>query len=197
MRIATLVLSLAFSGAALAQTGNAAKTDKEAVKGAQQKAESQKPTDPQIAHIAATAHQIDIARGKMADKKSKNDEVKQFAEQMVNDHTAGLKEAVALCQKLGVKPQTNPVSKSLEAGAKKATAKLNKLKGKAFDKEYIDTEVAYHQAVIDAIKNTLIPDAQNDQLKQLLTDAVPTLEGHLQHAKNVQSQLGGSQAASK
>jgi len=191
MRIGILALSLALSGAALAQTGSA-QDDKAAGKAAQKTAESRKPTDPQIAHVAATAHQIDIERGKMALKKSKNAEVKQFAEQMVNDHQAGLKEAVALCGRLGVKPEPNATSKALLDGAKKATTKLQKLNGKAFDKEYIDTEVAYHQAVIDAVKNTLIPSAQNDQLKQLLTDTGPTLEGHLQHAKNVQSQLGGS-----
>ena len=67
-------------------------------------AQGTKPTDPQIAHIAATAHSIDIDRGKFALKHTKNAEVKQFAEQMVQDHQAGLKEAQNLCKKLGVKP---------------------------------------------------------------------------------------------
>ena len=48
---------------------------------------------------------------------------------------------------------------------------------------------------LDAVKNALIPNAQNKDLKQLLTDAVPTLEGHLKHAQNVQSQLGSKSAA--
>jgi putative membrane protein len=168
MRFGVLALSLAVSGAVSAQ----------------------KPTDPQIAHIAATAHSIDIERGKMAQKKSKNPEVKQFAEQMVNDHSAGLKEAQALLKKLGVTAEDNPTSKSLQAQAKQEKAKLDKLKGGAFDKEYINHEVAYHKAVIDAVKNTLIPNAQNAELKQLLTDAGPTLEGHLRHAENIQAQLG-------
>jgi putative membrane protein len=175
MRTGILALSLALSGAALAQA----------------------PTDPQIAHIAATAHSIDIDRGKFALKHTKNAEVKQFAEQMVQDHTAGLNEAKALCKKLGVKPEDNPTSKSLQKQAKEEHAKLSKLKGAAFDKEYINHEVAYHKAVIDAVKNTLIPNAKNEQLKQLLTDAGPTLEGHLKHAENVQAQLGGSTSAAK
>jgi len=175
MRTGIIALSLALSVAAFAQA----------------------PTDPQIAHIAATAHSIDIARGKDAMKKSKNAEVKQFAEQMVTDHTAGLKDAQALLKKLGVKPEDNPTSKALNKQAKEEKAKLAKLKGKAFDKEYIDHEVAYHKAVIDAVKNTLIPNAKNEQLKQLLTDAGPTLEGHLKHAENVQSQLGGATSAAK
>jgi len=147
-------------------------------------------TDPEIADIAVTAHKIDIARGKVALSKTKNAEVKQFAKQMVDDHGAGLKEAVALATRLGVKPQTNATSKSLQDGAKKASARLKKESGAKFDKDYIDTEVGYHEAVIDAVKNTLIPNAQNADLKQLLTNAVPTFEGHLQHAKNVQAQLG-------
>ena len=59
----------------------------------------------------------------------------------------------------------------------------------------IDTEVAYHQAVIDAVKTVLIPGAQNAEVKAALQNTVPTLEGHLQHAKNVQAQLGGKPAA--
>jgi putative membrane protein len=179
MRATALALALALPAAALAE----------------EKAAGQKLTDPQIADIALTAHKIDIARGKLALSKTKNDEVKQFAEQMVDDHTAGLKEAVALATRLGVKPEANGVSKSLQADAKTTREKLSKLKGAAFDRQYIDAEVKYHEAVIDAVKNTLIPGAQNRNLKQLLTDAVPTLEGHLQHAKNVQSQLGGARAA--
>jgi putative membrane protein len=147
-----------------------------------------KLNDPQIATIALTAHQIDIDRGKTA-LHSKNPEVKQFAEQMVNDHTAGKKEVLALAAKLGVKPEASGVTKSLEADAKKAAARLKKEKGAAFDKDYIDTEVTYHQAVIDAVKNVLIPGAQNAEVKTALQNTVPTLEGHLQHAKMVQTQL--------
>jgi putative membrane protein len=147
-------------------------------------------SDPEIADVALTAHNIDIARGKLALSKTKNAEVKQFAQQMVDDHGAGVKEAVALATRLGVKPETNATSKSLQDGAKKATARLKKESGPKFDRDYIDTEVGYHQAVIDAVKNTLVPNAQNKDLKQLLSDVVPTLEGHLQHAKNVQAQLG-------
>ena len=153
--------------------------------------------DPQIATIAITAHQIDVARGKLALKHTKNAEVKQFADQMVHDHEAGIKEAMDLAKQLGVKPEQSDTSKSLKADADKVTKRLKKEKGSAFDKDYIDTEVGFHQAVIDAVKNTLIPGVQNQQLKTLLENAVPTLEGHLQHAKMVQSQLGGGKSASK
>jgi putative membrane protein len=159
-----------------------------------QEAKSAAPTDPQIADIALTAHTIDIDRGKLTLSKTKNAEVKQFAQQMVDDHGAGAKEAVALAIRLGVKPEPNPTSKSMKDGARKAAARLKRESGVAFDKDYINTEVAYHQALIDAVNNVLIPNAQNNDLKQLLTDTVVTLEGHLQHAKNVQAQLGATMA---
>ena len=145
--------------------------------------------DPQIATVALTAHQIDIDRGKAALHKTKNAEVKQFAAQMVEDHQAGKKEVLALAKQLGVKPEESDITKSLEGEAKIASARLAKEKGAAFDRDYIDTEVAYHQAVIDALNKVLIPGAQNAQVKTALQNTVPTLEGHLQHAKNVQAQL--------
>jgi putative membrane protein len=115
--------------------------------------------------------------------------VKQFAEQMVKDHTQGKEEVLALAKKLGVKPQESSVTKSLKDGAKDTEKKLKKEKGAQFDKDYIDAEVAYHQAVIDAVNKVLIPGAKNAEVKQALENTVPTLEGHLQHAKNVQQQL--------
>ena len=147
--------------------------------------------DPQIATIALTAHNIDIERGTMASKKTKNAEVKQFADQMVKDHGDGKAEVLALAKKLNVTPQDSAVSNSLKDGAKASAKKLHGEKGAAFDKDYIDTEVAYHQAVIDAVNKVLIPGAKNAELKSALTNAVPTFEGHLAHAKNVQAQVSG------
>ena len=157
--------------------------------GAAANAADEKLNDPQIATIALTAHQIDADRGKLAVKKTKSDEVKQFAEQMVNDHTANREEVLALAKKLGVKPQESSVTKSLEDGAKDTEKKLKKQKGAAFDKAYIDAEVGYHEAVINAVKTVLIPGAKNAEVKSALQNAVPTFEGHLAHAKNVQAQL--------
>ena len=99
--------------------------------------------DPQIATIALTAHQIDVDRGKLALKHTKNDEVKQFAEQMVNDHQAGIAEAMALASACTSRRGRATSRSRCRRDAKKATARLKKEKGKTFDKDYIDTEVAY------------------------------------------------------
>ena len=69
-------------------------------------------------------------------------------------------------------------------------ASLKKLKGAAFDKAYVAHEVAYHQAVLDAIDKTLIPSASNAELKALLVKVRPVIAEHLEHARHLQSQLG-------
>ena len=148
------------------------------------------PSDPQIAGIVVTANQIDIDAGKLAKSRTKNQEVSKFAQQMITDHTAVNKQAGALAKKLGVTPADSDTSKSLKSGAQKNVANLKGLKGAAFDKAYVDHEVAYHQAVLDAIDKVLIPSAQNAELKDLIIKVRPAIAAHLDHAKMIQSSLG-------
>lgn len=148
------------------------------------------PTDPQIAAIVVTANQVDIDAGKLALTKAKSPDVKSFAQLMITDHSGVNKSAVALVTKLHVTPETNPTSQSLQKGGDDNLAALKKLHGGAFDKAYVDHEVAYHQAVLDAVDNTLIPSAQNAELKALLVKVRPAFVAHLDHAKKLQSELG-------
>ena len=151
---------------------------------------AQTVTDPQIAAIVVTANQVDIDAGKLAASTATNPEVKKFGQQMVTDHTGVNKQATALVTKLKVTPEDNPTSQSLKADGDKNIAKLKGLTGAAFDKAYIDNEVTYHQAVIDAIDKTLIPGAQNAELKALLVKVRPAFVAHMEHAKMIQSSLG-------
>ena len=145
--------------------------------------------DAQIAAIVVTANQVDIDAGNLAKSMGSNAEVKKFGEQMATDHTGVNKQAVALVTKLKVTPEDNPTAQSLKAGGEKNIANLKGLKGAAFDKAYIDNEVAYHQAVLDAVDKTLIPSAQNAELKALLVKVRPAFVAHLEHAKHIQSTL--------
>ena len=153
-------------------------------------ASAQDVNDAQIASIVVTANQVDIDAGKLAATKATNADVKKFAQTMVTDHTGVNKQATALVTKLKVKPEDNATSKSLYDGGKENVTKLKGLKGAEFDKAYIDHEVAYHQAVLDAVDKTLIPGAKNEELKALLVKVRPAFVAHLEHAKHVQSTLG-------
>ncbi|MFB9843784.1 DUF4142 domain-containing protein [Mucilaginibacter ginsenosidivorans] len=149
-------------------------------------AQNPKLTDPEIASVAVTANQIDIDYAAIAKEKSKNAEVLRFAETMTNDHKAIIAQAVELVTKLKVTPKDNAVSQKLNADAALTKKALLKKSGKAFDKAYIDNEVAYHKAVIAAVTGLLIPESQNAELKALLQKVVPALNAHLAHAEMVQ-----------
>ena len=83
----------------------------------------------------------------------------------------------------------NAVSEQYLENAKGTMEMLNSASDESFDKAYVDNEVAYHKAVIEAVKTVLIPQAENEELKALLEKALPILETHLQHAEMVQSQM--------
>ncbi|MCP3381088.1 DUF4142 domain-containing protein [Bradyrhizobium sp. CCGUVB4N] len=121
-----------------------------------------KPTDPQIAHIAYTAGVIDINAAK---------------------------QALALVKKLNVTPEDNDTSKALSKQASDKLAELGKLDGTAFDKAYVANEVAYHKAVNGALETQLIPSASNAELKSLLQTGLKIFQGHQQHAEHVAAEL--------
>ena len=148
-----------------------------------------KTTDPQIAHIAYTAGQLDIEAAKQALDKSKNKDVRTFADEMVRDHTAVNDQALALVKKLNVTPEDNPTSQALTKQADANRQKFASLSGETFDKAYIDNEVTYHKAVNDALSTTLIPDAQNAELKSLLQTGLKLFQEHQQHAEHLAQQL--------
>ena len=153
-------------------------------------------TDPQIAAIVVAANQVDIDAGQLAIKKSKNAEVKKFAERMITDHSAVNKAAVELVTKLKVTPEDSDASRGLATGGNETRARLEKLDGAEFDKAYVDNEVAYHEAVITVLNTQLIPSASNQELKDALVGAKPAFDAHLQHAKQIQAALasGGTAA---
>ena len=143
------------------------------------------PTDPQIAHLADTAGSLDIAAAKQALAKSHNKAVRSFAQQMVRDHQAVNAKALALVKKLKVKPEDNATSQGLTKAAAAERAKLSHMRGAAFDREYVNNEVAYHKTVNGALESTLIPSANNGELKSLLQTGLTLFKEHQAHAEMV------------
>ena len=142
-------------------------------------------TDPEIAHVAVTANSIDITLAEFAQSRASNDAVRQFAATMIRDHKAVNAQASALAARLQVTPTDNAVSQSLLDGAAKARAALEPLQSGAFDRAYMEREVAYHQAVLDALDGLLIPSTSNADLRKLLAEVRPAIAAHLQHAQQI------------
>lgn len=147
------------------------------------------PTDPQIAHIAYTAGSLDIAAGKQALARSHNKAVRSFAQDMIRDHGAVNKKALALVKKLRVTPEANPTSAGLTKAADATRAKLAHLSGAKFDRAYIENEVAYHKTVNGALESTLIPSAKNAELKSLLQTGLTLFREHQAHAEQVAKEV--------
>ncbi|MGE0241398.1 MAG: DUF4142 domain-containing protein, partial [Parvibaculaceae bacterium] len=147
------------------------------------------PRDPQLAHLASTAGEIDLEAAKQAIAKSKNKDIVAFAEDMVRDHEEVNKLALALVKKLNVTPEDNATSQALTKAAADTRGKLAGLDGATFDKAYVDNEVAYHKQVNGALETLLIPSAGNGELKSLLETGLKIFQGHQQHAEHVASAL--------
>ena len=152
-------------------------------------AQAQKPNDAQIAHIAYTAGVLDINAAKQALAKSSNAEVKAFAGEMVRDHQAVNDKALALVKKLNVTPEDNATSQALSKAAATKLAELGKLTGAAYDRAYVENEVAYHKTVNAALKDTLIPDSKNPELKALLQTGLSLFTAHQEHAEHLAMSL--------
>lgn len=145
--------------------------------------------DLEIAHVAYTADNIDIRYAHLALAISSNEEVRDFAENMINDHTAVNDQALALLKKLNAQPQDNFLSKSLMANAEKLIDEMSKLRGAEFDKRYAENELAYHKAVNDLVENTFIPNIENSEVKALFETGLGIFKAHESHAEMMVKEL--------
>jgi len=150
--------------------------------------------DANIVAIVDEANMADSATGSVAATKGTNAEVKTFGRDMMRDHHALRKMGQDLAKKLNVTPQM-PASNNSEAADKAWVDSLQSMpKGTAWDKAYIDHEVGLHTQVLATLK-TAEGAAQNAELKDLISKAIPTIESHLKKAQDIQSKLQSASAS--
>jgi putative membrane protein len=142
-----------------------------------------KLTDPQIAHAAYTADNLDIRYAHLALAVSENPKVREFAELMIRDHSAANASALALVKKLNVTPQDNGFSQSLNKNGDAKIAEFKKLSGAEFDKAYAANELGYHKVVVKTVAESWIPSIQNAEFKKFMTDANEIFKVHESHAE--------------
>ena len=148
-------------------------------------------TDANIAALLDEANAADSAAGNLASTKGTNGQVKEFGRTMMRDHHTLRKAGQDLAKKLNLTPAA-PANDTLPAAAQRAhDAMMAMAKGAAWDKAYIDNEVAYHQAVL-ALLQAAQAAAQDTSLKALITKAQPTIQAHLTKAQSIQSKLAGA-----
>lgn len=147
------------------------------------------PGDAEIAAIVVAANAIDAELGDLAASRAASAEIRDFGKTMSRDHRAVNEQAGALVTRLGVTPVESDISRTLRADADVFRAELEAKEGAEFDRAYIEHEVAYHQAVIDAVDGTLLPNARNAELKQLIAEVRPALVAHLEHARQLAAKV--------
>lgn len=148
--------------------------------------------DLEMAHVAVTASQIDIAYAHLALAISANAEIRRFAETMIQDHTAANEQVAALARQLNVEAQDNALSRKLLEDAAKTKDRLSKLRGEEFDRAYARNELEYHRAVNGLVAGTFIPNAKNAQVKGAFEGALAIFRGHERHAEMVVNGLPGT-----
>jgi putative membrane protein len=144
--------------------------------------------DATIVAIFDAANTFDIETGELALKRSNAKDVNDLARQFVNDHKAVRQQGRELAAKLSVIP-TPPEHFDLAEAHAKAMKELRGKSGAAFDRAYAAHEVAFHQAVLDAVRSTLLPAIQNAELKAFVEQVGMHFLGHLEAAKQLQKKL--------
>ena len=145
--------------------------------------------DPTICAIFDAANTWDIETSDIAITKGSTKEVRDLAAMFSRDHKAVRQQGRDLVKKLSVTP-TPPKDFALAADHEQAMKTLNSTSGKAFDRAYLEHEVAYHKAVIDAINGTLLPATQNAELKDLQVKVAPAFQAHMLAAQRLLDGMG-------
>jgi putative membrane protein len=155
---------------------------------AQAQAASPKLDDPTIVAIFDAANTYDMETGALAETRARSKDVHEFGEMLVRDHGNVRQQGRALAASLKVTP-TPPADFALATAHVAAMKKLSALKGRDFDRAFLRHEIDYHNAVIDAMKKTLLPAIQNAQLKDLVTKVAPAFVAHRDRAQNLLDHL--------
>jgi putative membrane protein len=145
--------------------------------------------DPTIVAIFDAANTWDIETAKLGEQKGTTKDVRDLAAMFARDHANVRQQGRDLAKKLGVTP-TPPKDFALAKDHAAAMKKLEGLSGKAFDKAFLENEVAYHKAVIDAMTTTLLPALKNAEVKDLVTKVAPAFQAHMAAAQNLLDKQG-------
>jgi putative membrane protein len=146
-------------------------------------------SDANILAILHEANEAEIHAARLALSSSTNASVKSFAHQMIRDHTKLDHAGDSVAKAANITPAP-PANDSLKAHAAQEAQQLGAAgKGAGFDKQYIDDQVQDHQTVLDLL-HQFQNDAQNPQVKDAVTSAMPIVQGHLERAKRLSATLG-------
>jgi putative membrane protein len=139
---------------------------------------------------AAKGGMAEVELGKLAADRAQNDEVKKFAQRMVDDHSKANDQLKQIAESKGIKIPTET-----EAKQKALMQRLEKLQGPAFDRAYMNAMVNDHVKDVSEFKKEA-NSGRDSQVKSFASSTLPTLEEHLQQAKQARTSTTGSKKTS-
>lgn len=142
--------------------------------------------------IAIASDEHEIAASELARSKKVSEPVNAYADMMIKEHTAHMEKARALEGSAGVQAGTGPMVASLRTESETARNRLNGMEGQDFERAYVEEMVNSHQKTLTMLESQLIPAAQNQALRDFLTQTRDTVAKHLEAARQLQSQVGGA-----
>jgi putative membrane protein len=141
--------------------------------------------DPTIVAIFDAANTYDMETGALAASKGRSEAVREFGKMLVRDHENVRGQGRELAKSLNVTPTPPKGEFALAKAHVEAMRSLKNARGSGFDRAFLQHEVAFHQAVIDAVTTTLLPALQNAQVKDLVTKVAPAFAAHRDAAQNL------------
>lgn len=148
-------------------------------------------TDANIAATASASNQSEIQPSQLALTKTQSEQVRAYAQRMIDDHGRFETQMQALLQQKNIAPADNQFSQQLQQMLPPTMQALQAASGAAFDRLYVEHMVMSHQMTLDALDKALIPSATDPQLKAMLQDQVrPAVAQHLEQAQQLQQQVG-------
>jgi putative membrane protein len=140
--------------------------------------------DPTIVAIFDAANTYDVETGAIAVRKGNSSAVREFGAMLERDHSNVRAQGRSLAKSLNVTP-TAPKDFALAKNHIEAMKSLNALTGREFDRAFLQHEIDFHNAVINALTTSLLPATQNAQLKDLETKIAPAFVAHRDRAQSL------------
>lgn len=146
-------------------------------------------TDGNVVAIVLAANNTDLSYARLVPSRSSNADVKAFAARMTTDHTLLNARVNEIASRSGITPEDHPASLDFRDHSAQRRDVLRELAGAPFDSTYIANEIQYHQELLSALDDLLIPHTRNAELREFVTNLKPAVSAHLAHAERVRATL--------
>lgn len=139
---------------------------------------------------AAEGGLAEVELGKLAAQRAQNDDVKKFAQRMVDDHTKANEQLKKIADSKSIKLPTD-----IDTKDKALMQRLEKLNGTAFDRTYMNAMVTDHTKDVNEFKREANA-GRDPQVKSFAESTLPTLQEHLQEAKTTRGTTSSARTSS-